>query len=89
MRCVDYNKVLHGSKLVEDLINYLKHDFGRLVVTKGKKHKFLGMNINIKEEKQFGIDIKEYLLEAMESFGENIDKKLTTPESSHLFIVNE
>ena len=32
--------------------------------------------------------LKEQLLEAIEAFGENIDEKVTTPESSHLFRVN-
>ena len=45
---VDDNKVLHmEKKLVEDLINNLKKHFGELVVTRGKKRTFLGMNINI------------------------------------------
>ena len=33
--------------------------------------------------------MKEQLLEAIEAFGENVDKKVTTPASSHLFIVNK
>ena len=33
--------------------------------------------------------MKEKLLEAIESFGENIDEKVTTPESSHLLILNK
>ena len=37
------------SKLVEDLINDWKNKFGELVVTIGKKHTFLCMNIDITE----------------------------------------
>ena len=33
--------------------------------------------------------MKEQLLEAIESFGENIDEKLNTPASIHLFIFNK
>ena len=33
--------------------------------------------------------MKEKLLKAIEAFGENIDEKVTTPASSHQFIVNE
>ena len=76
------------AKLVEVLINYLKNNFGELVVNRGKKHTFLGMNINIMEYKKVEIEMKEKLLEEMEAFGENIDKKVTTPASSHLFVVN-
>ena len=40
------------AKLLEYLINDLKNHFGELVVTTGKKHKCLGMNINIGEEEK-------------------------------------
>ena len=33
--------------------------------------------------------MKKKLLEAVEAFGEDIDGILTTPESSHLFLVNK
>ena len=33
--------------------------------------------------------MKEKLLGIIEAFGENIDEKVTTPESSHIFIVNK
>ena len=45
---VEDNKVSHmEAKLVEDLFNNLKNHFGELIMTRGKKHKFWGMNINI------------------------------------------
>ena len=86
---VEDNKVSHmEAKLVEDFINYLKNNFGELVVNRGKKHTFLGMNINIMEYKKIEIEMKEKLLKAIEALKENIDEKLTTPASSHLFRVN-
>ena len=87
---MDNNKVLHmEAKLVDDLINNLKNNFVELVVTRGKKHTFLVMNINITEYKKVERYIKEQLLEAIEAFGENIDKEVPTLEYSHLFVVNE
>ena len=77
------------AKSVVDLISDLKSNFGGLVVTRANKHTFFGMNINITEEKKVEIDTKEQLLEAIEAFWENIDEKVTTPSSSHLFIFNE
>ena len=47
------------------------------------------MNINITEDKNVEIYIKDKLMEAIEVFGYNIDEKLTTTEYRHLFIVNE
>ena len=87
---VDGNKVSYmEEKPVEDLINYLIKHFVELIVIRVKKHTFLGTNINITQGKKFEIDMKEKFLEAIEAFGENIDRKVTTPESSHIFIVNK
>ena len=47
------------------------------------------MNINIPEDKKVEIDTKEQLFEAIEEFGDIFYEKVTTPASSHLFIVNE
>ena len=56
---VDDDKVSHTvAKVVEDLIKYLKEQSRELVVTRGKKHTFLGMNINITEDKKVDIDMK-------------------------------
>ena len=49
---VDDNKVSHTeAKVVEDLINNLINHFGELVVTRGKRHKFWCVNIDITEFK--------------------------------------
>ena len=53
---VDDNKVSHmEAKLVEGLINDLKKHFEKLVVTRGKKHPFWGMDINITKDKKVEI----------------------------------
>ena len=90
VRYVDDITLSHmEAKVVGYLINNLKEHFGELVVTRGNNHTFLGMNINITGDKNIEIDMKEKLLGKIEAFGENIDEKVTTPESSHLLIVNE
>ena len=90
VRYVEDNKVSHmEAELLEDLIRDLRKHFGELVVTRGKEYTFLCMDINITENKKVEIDMKEKLLEAIEASGENIDEKVTTPESSHIFLVNE
>ena len=58
-------------------------------MTRGKNNKFLVMNINITEDKQVEIEMKDKFLEAIEEFGENINEQVTTPPYSHLFIVNQ
>ena len=87
---VDERKVSHmKAKIVEDLIGDLKKYFGELVVTIGNQHTSLGMNINTTEDKKVEIEMKYKLLETIEESRENIDEKLTSPASIHIFIVNK
>ena len=66
---VDDNKVSHmEAKVVQDLINILNNHFGELVVTRGKKHKFWGVNIDITECQKVKINTKEQFFEAIEAF---------------------
>ena len=67
------------AKVVEDLINALKNSFGELVVARGKKHTFWGVNINIRELKKVQIEIKEQFFEAIEVFEQSVDENLNTP----------
>ena len=85
---VDEKKVSRmEATVVKNLINDPKNHFGELIVTRVKKHTFLGMNINITEDKNVDIYTKDKLLEAIEALGEDLNEKVTTPASSHLFIV--
>ena len=87
---VDNNRVSHmEAKVVEDLIKYLNIHFRDLLVTRGKKNTFWGMNINITEDKKFDIEIKEKFLKSINKFGRNVDLKVTTLAYSHIFIVNK
>ena len=47
------------------------------------------MNINITKDKKVEIQMKAQFLETKEKFGENIDEKVTTPASSHIFTSNK
>ena len=76
--CVVYGQqqsVTYGGKSSREFNQRYENHFGELVVTIGKKHTFLGMNINTIEDKKVDIYIKEQLLEAIEEFGENVDEK--------------
>ena len=58
-------------------------------MTRGKRHKFLGLNLHITDDKKVEIDMKEQLMEAIEAFGEKIDGVVATPAQRHLFEVDE
>ena len=47
---VDGNKISHTDELVgTEVISVMKNVFGDLTITRSKKHTFLGMNIEIKD----------------------------------------
>ena len=59
---VDDNKVSHVDlQVVTDVIDLMKSHFRELTVTRGKKHRFLGMNIEINKDRKIGIEMKEQL----------------------------
>ena len=84
---VDDNKVSHVDPLVvTDVINTMKSHFGELTVTRGKKHRFLGMNITINEDKNIEIEMKDQLQEAVDQFeqadGSQIHETVTSDNIS-------
>ena len=91
---VDDNKISHKDpKVVTEVIDIMKGHFGELTVTRGKVHRFLGMNITITEDKMLKIDMKEHLQEAIDMFekieGGEINEIVTSPARPKLRDVNE
>ena len=81
---MDDNKIAHKDpKVVTEVIDIMKKHFGDLSVTRGKVHRFLGMNITITEDRKLKIDMKEHLQEAIDMYsrieGEEINEVVTSP----------
>ena len=90
---VDDNKISHKDpKVVTEVIDIMKKHFGDLSVTRGKVHRFLGMNITITEDRKLKIDMKEHLQEAIDMYsrieGEEINEVVTSPAQPRLRDVN-
>jgi len=71
----------------------MQKDFGKMDITTGMKHSFLGMNINIDEEKKtVEIEMKDQINKLIDKFeedsGENVKKAVSTPATHNLFKVN-
>ena len=63
---MDDNTLSHEDpQVVTEVINVMKKHFGELTVTRGKKHRFLGMNIGINKDKNVEIEMKEQLLDTI------------------------
>lgn len=88
---VDDNKISHKElAVVKDIIAKLESKFGKMEVSFGDEHTFLGMKIKYNRKKRtVTIDMKEYLLEAIEESGMDITRNAMTPAKPNLYIINE
>ena len=88
---VDDLKVSHiDRQVVLDVLQETEDRFhGNLTVTMGKEHTYLGMDITFTKEHTVQIRMKDYLVEAIEAFGENITKVASTPVKKDLFVVDK
>jgi AAA ATPase containing von Willebrand factor type A (vWA) domain len=87
---VDDNKISHADPtVVSDIIAKIEAKFGKMKVSRGKNHEFLGMKIAFHENKTVSIDMKDYVKEAIADFAEDIVRNAATPATRHLFDVRE
>jgi hypothetical protein len=68
---VDDNKISHvDPNVVTSAVNKIEECFGKMTVTGGKEHVFLGMHVTYSDLAE--IRMADYLKEAISKFGENI-----------------
>ena len=85
---VDDNKVSHvDPKVVDEILKIMEKKFGKLTVTRGSKHTYLGMNINLRNDNRFEVDMRDQLEETIQLFGEEIVPIITSPAAKHLMLV--
>jgi hypothetical protein len=62
---------------------------GDLVISRGNKHDLVGMHIEMnRKNKMVEIEMKDQLQEAIDMFGEEVDKSVVTPALRNLFVIN-
>ena len=82
---VDDNNISHiDEDVVSDVINNISKHFGDLTVSRGTKHDFLGMDIEIKERKVY-IGMKNQIKEAIEWGARQSGRKPVTLAANNLF----
>jgi hypothetical protein len=87
---VDDNKISHvSSTVVDKIIDDIESRFGKMVVTRGKRHTFLGMVFEFRDDRTVQISMSDYLRDATETSGLNITKSVSTPAKKTLFDVDE
>ena len=87
----DDNKISHvDDTVVTDIIEKIEAKFGKMTVTRGKHHVFLGMDITFNDNHgTFTILMKEYLKEAIADSGMDASKVAPTPAKKDLFSVDD
>ena len=91
---VDDLKVSHvDTNEVTNMINWLKvtyeDEIGKMVVSRGKIHWYLGMTLDYSTPGKVNIDMVDYDKKMIEDFLEEIVATAKTPASNQLFKVNE
>ncbi len=76
-------------KVVTEVIEKIEEQFGKMTVTRGKKHVFLGMDIDYLENGTARIGMVEYLKEAIVEFGEPVPRSATSPAKRDLFEIDK
>jgi hypothetical protein len=87
---VDDTKISHvNPNVVTRIIDTLEGHFGKMTVTRGREHVFLGMNIVYTDEHTAKITMKQYLQEALEESNMDIKYEAATPARKNLFDVDQ
>ena len=85
---VDDNKISHAkASVVTSVIERIEEKFGKMTVTRGKSHVFLGMSIRFLGNGDLSIGMKEYVKEAILEFGDDVSKQAATPARKNVFEV--
>ena len=87
---VDDSKISHKDpRVVSEVIKTLEDTFGEMTGTRGKKHTFVGMDIEFKEDGKVELSMREYLQECINTFGEAFNGGAKTPARPSLFEIDK
>jgi hypothetical protein len=87
---VDDNKISHiDPDVVSSVIQKIEERFGKMTVSRGKEHVFLGMNFVFNGDETVTVTMKGYLEEAIEESKLSINKQAASPAKNNLFDIDE
>lgn len=77
---VDATKISHiEPKIFDQILSKIEERFGKTIVTHGKEHNVVGMDLEFKESRKMKIYMKEYIKECTVAFREEISKGAKAP----------
>ena len=87
---VDDTKISHRDpNVVTRIIECIEAKFGKMSVSRGKEHEFLGLKLRYNDDGTATISMKEHLKDAISSSGLGIVRTASTPAKRSLFEVDE
>ena len=87
---VDNNKLSHVDEEVNTKnIETISEHFGNLTISRGKKHKFLRMDIQLLAYGKLYLFMKDCIKESIDLFGEDISTNISSPEKKGLQNIDE
>ena len=87
---VDDNKISHVDEaVVSHVITLIEEKVGKMTVTRGREHTFLGMKITFNKDKTVTIDMSDYIKEAIIDSQEDVSKTATSPATKTLFDIDD
>jgi len=85
---VDDLKISHiDAKEVTKFVSLIEDKFGKMNVSRGLSHTYLGIGFTIKDKK-VEIIMTTYLQECIDAYGEAINTNAATPANRDLFVLN-
>ena len=71
------------------MINKIEKRFPGLTLTKGNEQTFIGIKMRFLKDNKVAINMKNYILEVIEDFGEDLSKIVASPAARWLFTTDE
>mmetsp|Transcript_14843 Transcript_14843/g.21239 ORF Transcript_14843/g.21239 Transcript_14843/m.21239 type:complete len:281 (+) Transcript_14843:3135-3977(+) len=89
---VDDNKISHvDPEVVDTMIDKMNEYFGKVTVSRGKEHQFLGINFKIRSNRKVELSAKDqivYAIRSVEDLGVKIEANTTNPAAKNLMHVD-
>ena len=87
---VDNTKISHEDSTVVDwVIQQIEHNFGKMTVKRGKKHTFVGVDIEFSNDQTVKLSVNNFVEECISVYGSEVKKSAATPAKGNLFEDNE
>ena len=75
--------------MIDEVLKALEGRFGKMSITRGKKHTFVGMDIEYNNDRTVSISMNDFIEECIETFGKIFNGGATSPAKRNLYEVDE